>query len=74
VRLIANPNNIPLDVHITICTDCGYWGEKDLESCGAAGHHTSTVHYDLSAEQNDSVAMQRVADLQKHGRRLLADA
>jgi hypothetical protein len=35
-------------------------------------HHLSTVHYEISAEHGDSVAIQRVEQLQKHGRHLLS--
>jgi hypothetical protein len=72
---VADPNKIPLDVRITVCADCGtqWLSGIDVETCKADKHHLSTVHYEISAEQNDSVASQRVADLQKHGRRLLGD-
>jgi hypothetical protein len=63
-------------VRVTICTDCGTQGLSGiaLGPCKDGKHHLSTVHYEISAEQKESVAIQRVADLQKHGRRLLADA
>jgi hypothetical protein len=73
---VADPNNIPLDVRITICADCGtqWLTGIDVEACKADKHQLSTVHYEISAEQNDAVAMERIEQLQKHGRRLLAEA
>ncbi len=69
---MSDPNKIPLDVRVEVCTDCGRW--VDLGSCKAHGHSLATVHYEIAVEQNDPVAIRRVEDLQKHGRRLLQDA
>jgi hypothetical protein len=72
---VAGQTSIPLDVSVLVCTDCGkVVSGEEWESCKAARHPISTVHYEISAQQNDSVAIERVKDLQKHGRRLLADA
>ena len=68
---MADPNKIPLDVRIAVCADCGAYG-VNLEACRAEHHHVSTVHYEISAEHGDSVAIQRVEQLQKHGRHLLS--
>ena len=72
---MAGQTNMPLDVRILVCVDCGAVStSRDIEPCQPSGHRFSTVHYEISAQQNDPIAIERVADLQKHGRRLLADA
>jgi hypothetical protein len=70
---MADPNKIPLDVRITVCADCGAYDAR-LDHCKSQGHHLSHVHYEIASSQNDSVATQRVADLMRHGRRLLAES
>jgi hypothetical protein len=70
---VPDPNNIPLDVRIAICTDCGAQSITglDLTVCREQRHGLESVHYELAATQNSAVAIRRVADLQHHGRRLL---
>jgi hypothetical protein len=46
----------------------------DVEACRAERQPISTVHDEISAEQDDSVASQRVEQLHKQGRRLLSGA
>jgi hypothetical protein len=73
---VTGQTSIPLDVRVFVCVDCGAVSTsgKDVEPCQPSGHRFSHVHYEISAQQNDAIAQERVADLQKHGRRLLADA
>jgi hypothetical protein len=67
---MADPNKLPLEVSITVSANCGAYGVS-LEACRAQRHHLSMVHYEIFSRRNDSVAIQRVADLRRHGRRLL---
>jgi hypothetical protein len=69
---VAGKDMIPLDVRITVCTECGKF-DFPVESCRQQGHRTAIVHYEISADQNDPVAIDRVADVQRHGRRLVTD-
>jgi hypothetical protein len=69
---VAGKDMIPMDVRITVCIECGKF-DFPVESCRQQGHRTSTVHYEISVQQNDPVAIERVADLEHHGRRLLHD-
>ncbi len=69
---MAGSSAIPLHVNIPICTDCGKY--TDLEQCRVDKHRLSHVGYDISQSQNDSLAVQRVEDIKRHGRRLLGEA
>jgi hypothetical protein len=69
---MADPNKIPLDVRISVCTSCGKYGTV-LEACRTHRHEMSMVHCEIAASQNDPVAIRRVAELQQHGRRLLRE-
>jgi hypothetical protein len=73
LALVAGQSNIPLDVSLLVCIDCGAYSVTSDESCRPAGHGFSTVYNEIAARQVDPVALERVADLQKHGRRLLAE-
>ena len=72
VEPVADPNKIALEVRIAVCGDCGAYGDG-LEACRSQRHHVTMVHYEISAEQNDAVASQRITDLRHHGRRLLGE-
>jgi hypothetical protein len=63
-------------VRVLVCVDCGAVSAsgKDVEPCQPSGHRFATVHYEISSQQNDAVAQERVADLQKHRRRLVREA
>ena len=69
-RAVPDPNQVPHEVSIFVCTDCGAYGAA-ADDCRTAGHRVEIVNYEISAPQTQPVARTRVEDLKRHGRRLL---
>lgn len=68
--VVPDPNKIPLEVSIFVCTDCGSYGPA-ADDCRTGGHRVEMVNYEIGASQTQPVARTRVEDLKRHGRRLI---
>jgi len=67
---VPDPNKVPLEVSIFVCTDCGAYGSA-ADGCRTEAHRVEIVSYEIAASQTQPVARTRVEDLKRHGRRLL---
>jgi hypothetical protein len=67
---VPDPNKVPLEVSIFVCTDCSAYGAT-ADCCQTEGHRVEIVNYEIAASQTQPVARTRVEDLKRHGRRLL---
>jgi hypothetical protein len=73
---MPDPNRIPLEVNVFICTACGAQAidHRHLQCREEHKGEAFSIHYEIAAAQHQQVAKTRVADLKRHGGRLLSEA